>query len=60
VPGEFKGVQTKLLRVFFTVEGQKILLLISGYDKGKDPSRRKQQKMIETPRRLLKKHKSNP
>ena len=60
VPGEFKGDQTKLLRVFFTVEGQKIILLISGYDKGKDPSRRKQQKMIETARSLLKKHKSNP
>jgi hypothetical protein len=60
LPKEFKGDQTKLLRVFFTVEGQKIILLLSGYDKGKDPSRRKQQKMIETARSLLKRHKNNP
>jgi hypothetical protein len=58
-PSEFKGDQTKLLRVFFTVEGQKIILLLSGYDKGKDPSRRKQQKMIEAARSLLKRHKNN-
>ena len=60
LPGEFNGDRSKLLRVFFTVEGQKIILLISGYDKGKDPSRRKQQKMIETGRSLLKRHKNNP
>jgi hypothetical protein len=58
-PGEYKGDRTKLLRVFFTVEGQKIILLLSGYDKGKDPSRRKQQRMIEAARSLLKKHKNN-
>lgn len=60
LPGEFKKDQSKLLRVFFTVEGQKIILLISGYDKGKNPSRRKQQKMIEKARSLLKRHKNNP
>jgi hypothetical protein len=57
-PGEFKSDQTKLLRVFFTVEGQKIILLLSGYDKGKDPSRSKQQKMIGAARSLLKRHKN--
>jgi hypothetical protein len=58
-PGKYKGDKAKLLRVFFTVEGQKIILLLSGYDKGKDRSPRKQQKMIEVARGLLKRHKFN-
>lgn len=48
---------TVLLRVFFSVEGSKIILLLSGYDKGKDSSRKKQQRLIKTARTLLKQHK---
>lgn len=48
---------SKLMRVFFSVEGQKIILLLCGYDKGKDPSRKRQQKIIKTARKLLKLHK---
>lgn len=60
LPSDLKGDQTKLFRVFFTVEGQKIIVLLSGYDKGRMPSRKKQQKMIEAARGLLKRHKNNP
>jgi hypothetical protein len=60
LPKDLKGDQTKLFRVFFTVEGQKIIVLLSGYDKGRAPSKKRQQKMIEDARRLLKRHKNNP
>jgi len=35
-----------LLRVFCTARGQKIVLLLHGYDKGRDPSKRRQQAEI--------------
>jgi hypothetical protein len=42
-----------LLRVFFcTGQGRKIILLLSGYDKGKDPSGRRQQREIVKARKL--------
>ncbi len=42
-----------LLRVFFHAYGQKRILLLSGYDKGADPSDRRQQKEIRRARQLL-------
>ena len=57
LPIGMRSEESKLFRVFFAVEGQKIILLLGGYDKGKDPSRRKQQKMIRAARALLKRHK---
>ncbi|HKR72059.1 MAG TPA: hypothetical protein VJT16_24720 [Streptosporangiaceae bacterium] len=46
-----------LLRVFFcTGPGRKIILLLSGYDKGKDPSGRRQQREIVKARKLYTAH----
>jgi hypothetical protein len=42
-----------LLRVFVHFHGQKIILLLGGYDKGEDPKERRQQREIQTARRLL-------
>lgn len=44
-----------LLRVFFHPHGAKLVLLLSGYDKGEQPSRAHQQKEIAAARALLKK-----
>ena len=42
-----------LLRVFVHFHGQRVILLISGYDKGDDPSERRQQREISAARRYL-------
>lgn len=42
-----------LLRVFVHFHGAKVILLIGGYDKGGDPSERRQQREIREARRLL-------
>jgi putative component of toxin-antitoxin plasmid stabilization module len=42
-----------LLRVFFHQHGDKLLILLSGYDKGRSPSKRRQQKEIERARARL-------
>jgi putative component of toxin-antitoxin plasmid stabilization module len=42
-----------LLRVFVHFHGQKIILLLGGYDKGDDPKERRQQREIQAARRLL-------
>jgi putative component of toxin-antitoxin plasmid stabilization module len=42
-----------LLRVFFCTAGRKIILLLSGYDKARDPSDRRQQREIAKARKLL-------
>jgi hypothetical protein len=42
-----------LLRVFVHFHGQKIILLLGGYDKGDDPKERRQQREIQSARRLL-------
>jgi hypothetical protein len=39
-----------LLRLFFAVRGEKIVLLLGGYDKGADPKGRRQQAEIEIAR----------
>jgi putative component of toxin-antitoxin plasmid stabilization module len=42
-----------LLRVFVHFHGEKVVLLLAGYDKGADPKERKQQREIAAARRLL-------
>lgn len=42
-----------MLRVFFCTSGQKVILLLSGYDKGKDPSDRRQDREVAKARKLL-------
>jgi putative component of toxin-antitoxin plasmid stabilization module len=42
-----------LLRVFFCTAGHKIVLLISGYDKGENPGQRHQNREIENARKLM-------
>ena len=41
------------VRVFFCTAGRKIILLLGGYDKARDPSDRRQQREITKARRLL-------
>jgi hypothetical protein len=56
-PQETGGPPEKiLLRVFFCTAGRKIILLMSGYDKGEDPGDRRQQREIEKARKLLTAH----
>ena len=45
-----------LLRVFFCTAGHKLILLMSGYDKGQNPSDRRQNREIENARRLMRAH----
>lgn len=42
-----------LLRLFCHAHGEKIVLLLGGYDKGEAPGRRRQQREIETARKRL-------
>lgn len=42
-----------LFRVFCHAYGDQIVLLLSGYDKGADPSKRRQQREIEQARKRL-------
>lgn len=46
-----------LLRVFVHFYGQKVVLLLGGYDKGDDPKERRQQREIAEARRLLRQFK---
>jgi hypothetical protein len=48
-----KGHGKVLLRVFCHAYGDKIVLLLNGYDKGGDPSERRQQREIRLARRRL-------
>lgn len=59
VPEGFHGDKGVLLRVFFTVEGARIVLLLSGYDKGKDPNEKRQNREIKVARKLLREHRAN-
>jgi hypothetical protein len=45
-----------LLRLFFCTAGRKIILLLSGYDKAKNPGDRRQDKEIAGARKLLTAH----
>jgi hypothetical protein len=42
-----------LLRVFVHFYGDKVVLLLGGYDKGRDPAERRQQREIAEARKLL-------
>jgi len=42
-----------LLRVFCHAHGQRVILLLASYDKGADPSRKRQQREIDVARRRL-------
>lgn len=42
-----------LFRIFCTFYGKKIVLLFQGYDKGKDPSRKRQEREVRTARKYL-------
>jgi putative component of toxin-antitoxin plasmid stabilization module len=42
-----------MLRVFFCTAGRKIILLLSGYDKARDPSARRQEREIARARKLV-------
>lgn len=47
------GDKTVLLRLFCTFHGAKIVLLFQGYDKGKDPSDKRQEREIAKARKHL-------
>jgi hypothetical protein len=49
-----RSTESVLLRVFFTAPGRRLILLFSGYDKGRDPSSKRQQKEIARARKLKK------
>ncbi len=57
VPTQFSDGKPVLLRVFFAVEGARIVLLLGGYDKKKDDSENRQNKEIGVARALLAEHK---
>ncbi len=46
-------VEKVLLRVFVHFYGEKVVLLLGGYDKGEDPKERRQQREIAAARKLL-------
>lgn len=53
VPDGLAGIDRQvLLRVFCTFHGQRIVLLYSGYDKRKDPSRKRQDREIVRARKI--------
>jgi hypothetical protein len=45
-----------MLRLFFCTSGRRIILLLSGYDKARDPGERRQGREIASARRLLTAH----
>jgi len=45
--------EAALLRVFCHATGDRVILLFGGYDKGKDPGRRRQEREIKVARRRL-------
>lgn len=50
---EAKASAKVLLRVFFHPHGDRIVLLLGGYDKGADPSDKRQEKEIKVARKRL-------
>lgn len=56
-PGDHEGPPGKVvLRAFCHAHGDKVVLLLGGYDKGADPSTKRQQKEIATARTRLKRY----
>ena len=56
---EGKGSVTILLRIFFMTYGKEVILLLCGYDKGKDPRGSKQSEEIERAREMVNKARAN-
>ena len=56
VPPGVDPDRTVLLRAFFSVEGERVVLLLSCYDKGADSSDRRQAREIKKARKLLTEH----
>lgn len=52
-PGVEAPLEKVLLRVFVHFYGDKIVLLLGGYDKGRDPKEKRQQREIARARKLL-------
>lgn len=52
-PAEGGRPEAVLLRVFVHFYGSRVVLLLGGYDKGRDPNQRRQQREIKDARRLL-------
>ena len=52
-PGVEAPREKVLLRVFVHFYGDKIVLLLCGYDKGRDPKEKRQQREIAQARKLL-------
>ena len=50
------GRRRFLLRAFFCTSGRKIILLLSGYDKAKEPGHRRQERAITQARKLQAAH----
>ena len=48
-----RGSRTVLLRLFVTFHGTRVVLLLHAYDKGRDPSERRQRREIARARRHL-------
>jgi hypothetical protein len=55
-PDSIDASERILLRVFCHAYGDRLILLIGGYDKGSEPSRRRQQREIEIARARLQIH----
>jgi hypothetical protein len=55
-PGDFNADKQLLIRVFFAVEGDRVILLLGGYDKAEDPSDKRHASEIEFARKLLQEH----
>ena len=56
VPVSPNAKKSTLLRVFFAVEGSKMIVLLCAYEKGKDSSTRRQQREIAKARKYLLEH----
>lgn len=55
-----RGPDPILLRIFVTFHGKRVVLLLHGYDKGSDDSRRRQQSEIHEAKRRLKQWRTRP
>jgi len=53
VPDDLPPDESVLLRLYCTFHGDRIVLFVSGYDKGKDPSSKREQREINTARKHI-------
>lgn len=57
-PPELGDDKELCLRVFFSVEGNRVVVLFAGYDKGRSPGEKRQAKEIRKARTLLEEHRA--